>query len=97
MSRRRDLLPISEALAGFTRDVQPQSMLAELQRVWPDAVGATLAAWATPVSETAGTVVVECADSVVAHELEMLRSDLLGRLAEALPDRAPRDLKFRVR
>lgn len=97
MVHRRDPFPLSDALADFTRGVQPASVLAEVQRVWPEAVGETVAGWASPVAEKSGIIVVECDDSVVAHELEMMKTDLLKKISEALPEKAPRDLKFRVK
>jgi predicted nucleic acid-binding Zn ribbon protein len=97
MVHRRNPFPLADALGEYTRGIQPASVLAEVQSKWADAVGETIAGWAHPVSETSGIVVVECDDSVVAHELEMLKPDLLKKLAEALPEKAPRDLKFRVK
>jgi predicted nucleic acid-binding Zn ribbon protein len=97
MVHRRDPFPLADALGEFTKNVQPASVLAEVQRGWPEAVGETIAGWATPVAEKSGIIVIECDDSVVAHELEMMKSDLLKKLAATLPDKAPRDLKFRVK
>ena len=97
MVHRRNPFPLSDALEQFTRRVQPTSVLAEVQRSWPAAVGETIAGWTTPVAEKSGVIVVECEDSVVAHELEMLKPELLKKLANALPEKAPRDLKFRVK
>src|SRR3954451_5605751 len=76
MVHRRDPFPLAQALESFTRDVQPASVLAEVQRGWADAVGETIAGWTTPVAEKSGIVVVECDDSVVAHELEMMKSEI---------------------
>jgi hypothetical protein len=39
---------------------------------------------AEPVSERAGTLTFECRSAVWAQELELLSSDLAGRLNEAL-------------
>jgi predicted nucleic acid-binding Zn ribbon protein len=97
MTRRRDLEPFSDALNEFTRAVQPSSAIAEIQRVWPSAAGEMLSGWAQPVSEIGGTVTFKCTDSMVAHELEMMKLELLKKLAEALPDNPPKELKFRTR
>lgn len=97
MTRRRAPVPVSDLLDRFTRELQPASVLAELQRRWPEAAGETIAGWSTPVSEKAGVVVVECDDSVIAHELEMIKTELLAKLSETLDSGAPRDLRFRVR
>ncbi|MGH2905503.1 MAG: DUF721 domain-containing protein [Solirubrobacterales bacterium] len=97
MVHRRDPFPLADALGEFTRDAQPASVLAQVQSVWAGALGETLARWATPVGERGGVVVVECSDSMVANELNMMKETVLAQLAEALPDRAPTDLKFRVK
>lgn len=96
MSRRRDPIPITEALSELTKSVQPSSVLAEVQRVWPAAVGETVAGWSRPVAERAGVVIVECDDSVIAHELEMMKSELLGKLTAQLTSGIPNELRFRV-
>lgn len=96
MSRRRDPVPLAGALADLTREIQPQSMLAEVQRCWAAAVGETIAGWTEPVAEKAGVIVVSCDDSVIAHELEMIKPELLEKLSGAISVGAPRDLKFRV-
>jgi predicted nucleic acid-binding Zn ribbon protein len=96
MVRRRDPVPIAGALEALVRSTQPPSALAEVQRRWPAAVGETIAGWARPVAERAGVVVVECDDSVIAHELEMIKSELLGKLRETIETSPPRELKFRV-
>lgn len=96
MTRRRAPVPVADLLERFTRDAQPASVLAELQRRWPEVAGETIAGWARPVSERAGVVIVECDDSVIAHELEMIKPELLAKLKEQLENGAPLDLKFRV-
>lgn len=96
MSHRRDPVPIAGALTDLTRRIQPSSVLAEVQRCWADAVGETIAGWAKPVAEKAGVIVVSCDDSVIAHELEMIKPELLEKLANTVAVNAPRDLKFRV-
>jgi predicted nucleic acid-binding Zn ribbon protein len=70
--------------------------LAAVQAGWAEAVGEQLAAVATPVSERSGTLTIECADSVWAHELDLMQGQLLERLREQLGDLAPAALRFRV-
>lgn len=96
MSRRREPLPIAGALSELTRQIQPSSVLAEVQRCWPEAVGETIAGWARPVGEKSGVVIVQCDDSVIAHELEMIKSDLLQKLTSRVASGAPRELRFRA-
>ncbi len=70
--------------------------LAAAQASWAEVVGEQLAAVATPVSERAGTLTIECADAVWAQELDLMQEQLLERLRAQLGDRAPKALRFRV-
>jgi predicted nucleic acid-binding Zn ribbon protein len=82
--RRLAPRPLSKALAGAVRDVRPAGLLAVVQSAWPTVAGAALSAAATPTSERAGTVKVECESGAWAHELELLAPDLIARLNEYL-------------
>jgi predicted nucleic acid-binding Zn ribbon protein len=96
MSRRRAPRQASVAIRAARERVAPKTGLAAAQAAWSDAVGEQLAAVATPVSEQAGTLTVECVDAVWAQELDLMQGQLLERLKEALGDRAPAALRFRV-
>jgi len=61
-----------------------------------EALGERLATVATPVSERAGTLTVECTDAVWAQELDLMQEQLLRRLREELGEAAPEALRFRV-
>ena len=67
-----------------------------MQAAWAEALGEQLAEVATPISERSGTLTVECVDGVWAQELDLMQVQLLERLREALGERAPEALKFRV-
>jgi predicted nucleic acid-binding Zn ribbon protein len=97
MNRRRDLSPLSDALAEIAAGLQPATGIARVQTAWPEAVGPTIAKWAEPVSERAGTVTFACTDSMVAHELEMMKPELLKKLEKVLETGAPTELKFVIR
>jgi predicted nucleic acid-binding Zn ribbon protein len=97
MNRRRDLSPLSDALAEITAGMQPATGIARVQTAWPEAVGPTVAKWAEPVSERGGVVTFACTDSMVAHELEMMKPELLKKLEKALQNGAPTELKFVIR
>jgi predicted nucleic acid-binding Zn ribbon protein len=97
MSRNRKPTQISDILADFTAGMEPATALARVQSAWPVAVGSMLAKWAVPVSERAGVVTFACTDSMVAHELEMMKPELLKKLAKQLPDGPPSELKFVIR
>jgi predicted nucleic acid-binding Zn ribbon protein len=95
--RRRAPAPIAEVLKQAVADAAPDTVLARVQAAWPEAVGAAIAAEATPASEREGTVTVECSGSVWAQELALLAPDLLGRLNAALGGAAVRALRFAVK
>lgn len=97
MSHRRAPRPAATGLQAALQRVAPQTPLAAVQAAWVAAVGGRLAAVATPVSERAGTLTVECADAVWAQELDLMQEALLERLRAEVGDKAPQALRFRVK
>ena len=96
MTHRRSPRQAGEAFRVARDRAAPKTGLAAVQAVWREALGERLAAVATPVSERAGTLIVECSDGVWAQELDLMQDQLLARLREVLGERAPQALKFRV-
>ena len=96
MTRRRAPRQASEAFRVVRDQAAPKTGLAAVQAAWSSALGERLAEVATPVSERAGTLTVECVDGVWAQELDLMQEQLLERLREALGERAPKALRFRV-
>jgi len=96
MSRRRAPRPAAGAFQAALQQAAPKTPLAAVQAAWPAAVGEQLAAVATPVSERAVTLTIECADAVWTQELDLMQETLLQRLRDAVGDRAPQALRFRV-
>jgi predicted nucleic acid-binding Zn ribbon protein len=88
--------PIGRALEKALPDARPAGLLADVQSAWPAVAGTVLAASASPVSERAGTVTVECESSVWAQELELLGADLTRRLDEAVTAGRVERLRFIV-
>lgn len=62
------------------RELAPETLLAEAQERWPQAVGPTIAAQARPTAERSGVLTISCAASVWAQELDLMAPTLLGRL-----------------
>ncbi len=77
---RRAPRSVAVALGAARHDWAPATLLASVQAVWPDVVGAAIANEATPVSEKAGVLTVSCAASVWAQELDLMAPTILGRL-----------------
>ena len=96
MSRRRAPRQAAAAIRAARDRAAPRTGLAAVQSAWAEAVGAQLAAVARPVSERAGTLTIECANTVWAQELELMQEQLLQQLRSALGDAAPAALRFRV-
>jgi hypothetical protein len=69
--------------------------MTELVAAWPAAVGETVAANAWPARLARdGTLHVNAASSTWAFELQQLETEIAGRLREAVPEAAPRRLRF---
>ena len=76
--------PLSGALDRVLADEAPPTLLADVQRAWPQACGAAIAAHAEPVSERAGTVTIACESGAWAQELELMGDLLRERLDAAI-------------
>lgn len=83
MSRRAPR-PLAEAIGPLQASLAPATLLAEVQRTWPAAVGEAIACEAHPVAERGGVVTVACAASVWAQELDLMAPLLIERLNAAI-------------
>jgi predicted nucleic acid-binding Zn ribbon protein len=72
--------PLALAIERVRDDLAPATLLAEVQRVWADAVGSAIAVEATPTAERGGVLTVSCSASVWAQELDLMAPVLLERL-----------------
>ena len=91
--RRRDPRPVSFALDSVTAAIAPATLLAEVQRVWPQVAGERFARAADPVSERDGVVTVACESAVWAQELDLLSERVIEGLNKALGRPAVRRLR----
>jgi predicted nucleic acid-binding Zn ribbon protein len=94
--RRRGPRPVSQALDQLTAGLAPPTLLAEVQRAWPEAAGA-FADHAQPFAERDGEVTVACPEAVRAQELDLMSELVLGRLNGALGRPAVRRLRVQAR
>jgi predicted nucleic acid-binding Zn ribbon protein len=83
-SYRRSPRSLAPALETLRDAVAPATLLAEIQRAWPEAVGPAIAAEAVPTGERAGVLTVSCSASVWAQELDLMGPAILARLNELL-------------
>lgn len=82
--RRRSPRPIRTALDRVLGSMAPATVLAEVQRAWPEAAGRALARFAEPVAEHGGIVRVACDSAVWAQELDLMSQRVVDALNEQL-------------
>jgi hypothetical protein len=95
--RRRALAPVARALDGLTAALAPATLLAEVQRAWPEAAGAAFAAHSEPWAEHDGELLVACPEAVRAQELDLMSEMVVERLNRALGRPAIRRLRVQAR
>jgi predicted nucleic acid-binding Zn ribbon protein len=82
---RRSPRRVGLAVEQIRDQLAPETLLADVQRVWPGAVGEAIAAEAQPTAERGGALTVSCSASVWAHELDLMAPQILERLNGVLP------------
>lgn len=82
--RRRSPRTLGLTLGQMQDELAPQTLLAEVQRMWPDAVGEAIAAEAQPTAERAGTLTVSCSAAVWAQELDLMAPVIIERVNQRL-------------
>ena len=95
MRYRRAVVPLAGAVDALAARVAPATLLADVQRIWPEVAGGLMAGQAEPVAEREGTVILACSSSVWAQELELLGPGLVDAMNAALG--APRVTGLRCR
>jgi predicted nucleic acid-binding Zn ribbon protein len=94
--RRSGPRPVSFALERLTAGLAPATLLADVQRAWPEAAGEAFAAASEPVAERDGVVTVACTSAVWAQELDLLSERVLERLNRELGGGRVRRLRVRT-
>jgi predicted nucleic acid-binding Zn ribbon protein len=88
---------VSAALDAVTARLAPATLLAEVQRAWPEAAGPAFAPHSQPWAEHEGEVTVACPEAVRAQELDLMSELVVARLNEALGRPAVRRLRVQAR
>jgi predicted nucleic acid-binding Zn ribbon protein len=96
VKRRAAPRPAATAIAHLADHLAPRTVLADVQRVWPQVVGDVVAAQAEPAGERDGVLTVTCSAAVWAQELDLMGPDLVERLNAALGTPALRALRCRA-
>ncbi len=94
--RRAAPRTLESALAHLRSDLAPASTLARVQECWERAVGGAIAAAARPTAEREGVLEVTCEAAVWAQELDLMATELIPRLNDALGDQAITRLRCRT-
>ncbi len=81
---RRGLQPFSPAIERLRDELAPETLLAEIQRVWSRVVGAAIAAEARPTRERGGVLTVSCSASVWAQELDLMGATIVERVNSSI-------------
>ena len=92
--RRAAPRPLARALERIEPSLAPATTLARVQAVWAEVAGPAVAGEAEPVAESGGRVSVTCRSAVWAQELDLLATDLVERLNEALGAPLVTSLRF---
>ena len=95
--RRAGPRPIGVALDRLTVALAPATLLAEVQRAWPQAAGEAFARATQPDGERDGVITVACASAVWAQELDLLSEPVVAALNEALGRPVVRRLRPQAR
>ncbi len=82
--RRRAPRPLAEALGPLQEALEPQTLLAAVQRAWPGAAGPAIAREATPTAARGGVLTIACSASVWAQELDLMAPMLIEKLNAAI-------------
>ncbi len=93
--RRQGPRPVGFALDALADTLEPPTLLAAVQRVWPDVAG-SFAGVSEPISERDGVLTVACDSSVLSSELDLMSELVVTRLNAALGRDAVRRLKTRA-
>lgn len=84
---------LSEAFGALADELRPDTLLADIQRIWAATVGEAIAEQAEPTAERAGVVTISCSASVWAQELDLMGPQIVVQLNTALGSESVRRLR----
>jgi predicted nucleic acid-binding Zn ribbon protein len=95
--RRHGPRPVAHALDAVVAEIAPPTLLAAVQRAWPQAAGEAFARAGRPVAERDGVITVACAEAVWAQELDLMSERVVEALNGVLGRPAVRGLRVQAR
>ncbi|MDA0162009.1 DUF721 domain-containing protein [Solirubrobacter ginsenosidimutans] len=93
--RRQGPRPVGFSLDALADRLEPPTLLAAVQRVWPRCAG-HFAAHGEPVIERDGVVTIACDQATAAQELDLMSELVVERLNDALGRPAVKRLRTRA-
>ncbi len=97
--RRSEPEPLNKLVSAVLKGIRGPGTgpLARVRRVWPDLVGAAIAARTRVALVEGGRIRVEVASAAVKHDLSTFRhAEVLAGLRERLPDLRIREVRYRL-
>jgi predicted nucleic acid-binding Zn ribbon protein len=82
--QRRGPRPLGVALEVLRCELAPETLLAEVQRVWHGTVGDAISAEAKPTAQQGGVLTVSCSGSAWAQELDLMAPEIIERVNRLL-------------
>ncbi len=79
-AQRRAPRLLAQALVALRVDLAPETLLADVQRVWHETVGRAISIEAKPTAERGGVITVSCSGSTWAQELDLMAPEIVQRL-----------------
>jgi predicted nucleic acid-binding Zn ribbon protein len=92
-SYRRSPRSLTVSLDALVDELAPQTLLADVQRIWAAAVGDELARQSTATAERGGVLTVSCADAMWAQELDLMSVQIIAELNSRLRSGSVRRLR----
>lgn len=97
MRNRRAPVPLAGAIEALTRRLEPDTPLAAIQRVWPEAAGPAMAAECHPAALRGGVLTLDCRSATWANEMVFLAPDVIEKVNALLGSARVTEIKSRTR
>jgi predicted nucleic acid-binding Zn ribbon protein len=88
--------PFSLALGALAERLAPATILARVQGIWEQTAGEAVSRACHPTAERDGVLTVTCSEAVWAQELDLMGSEVVLRLNDALGEQLVKALRCRI-
>ncbi len=92
----RDPKGVGDVLADLTRQAgwEPQLAREDLVRTWGEVAGENTAQHTHPVAFTEGTLTIRADSTAWAHQLQLMRAQILSEIIRRFPDAGVESIRF---